>query len=165
MEGVKRADLEFDASQTPVMALERLEVFPGDNIPHHHLAITASADDLVALEPNGIHWTLMPFEGSEEVKSVSIPDADESVFGAADDMLVIDTKIKDTSSMSVEDGRNLCPTPTSEQIPNNNGTVATAGNHETGGEWIVDIPILVKFQAEDTASMTLEGSQSFASHQ
>lgn len=138
------------------MALESLEVFPVGNIPHHYLAITASADDLVALEPNGVHWTLMPFEGGEEVKSVSIPDTDESVFRAADDMLVIDTKIKDTSGVSGEDGRNLGPTSTSKQIPNNDGTVATAGNHETGGEWIVDIPILVKLQAEDAASMALE---------
>ena len=58
-------DLEFDASQTSVMALERLEVFPSGNIPHHYLAITAGANDLVALEPNGVNWSLMSLKGSE----------------------------------------------------------------------------------------------------
>ena len=51
----------------------------------------------------------MPLEGSEELKRVSIPDTDEGVFGAANDVLVVDTKIEDTSSVSGEDGRNLGP--------------------------------------------------------
>lgn len=97
-------DLEFDASQTSVMALECLEVFPGGNIPHHYLAITTGANDLVALEPDGINWALMALEGSEELKRAPIPDADESVLGTADDMLVVDAKIEDASSVSAEDG-------------------------------------------------------------
>jgi hypothetical protein len=104
-----RTNLEFDASQPSVVALERLEAFPGGNIPHHHLPIATGANDLVALESNGIHWTLMSLEGSEELKRVSIPDTDEGVFGAANDVLVVDTKIEDTSSVSGEDGGNLGP--------------------------------------------------------
>jgi len=96
------------------VALERLETFPCGNVPHHHLAITAGANDLVALEPDSINWTLMPLKGSEEFKRVPIPDTDKSVLGAADDMLVIDTKVEDTRSMSTDDGRNLGPAPTSK---------------------------------------------------
>lgn len=91
------------------MALERLEALPSCSIPHHHLSITAGADDPVALESNGIHWTLMPLESGEEGKGVSIPDTDKSIFRAADDVLVIDAKIENTPRVSVEDGRNMGP--------------------------------------------------------
>lgn len=63
--GDNQVVLEFDAGQTPVMTLEGLEVFPSGEIPHHHLTITASANDPVALEPDCIYWTLMPFKSSE----------------------------------------------------------------------------------------------------
>jgi hypothetical protein len=96
------------------VALERLEALPCGDVPHYHLAITAGADDLVALEPDGINWTLMPPEGREESKGLSIPDTDESILGAADDMLVVDTKVEDTCSMSTEDGRNLGSAPASK---------------------------------------------------
>ena len=91
------------------MTLKYLEKFLGSNIPHHHLSITAGADDPVALESNGIHWTLMPLESGEEGKGVSIPDTDKSIFRAADDVLVIDAKIENTPRVSVEDGRNMGP--------------------------------------------------------
>jgi hypothetical protein len=145
------------------MALERLEAFPGCSIPHHHLAITTGANDLIALKTNSIHRTLMSLEGGKELKGISIPDTDESVFRAADDMLVVDTKIEDASTVSIEDGINLGPGSISEQIPHNDGTITTASDHETRGEWIVNIPILVKFQAEDAASVAPEGSQHFPS--
>ena len=50
-------------------------------------------------------------------------------------------------------------------MPYNDGTITTAGNHETGRKWIADIPILVEFQAEDAPSMALEGTQLFTSFQ
>lgn len=95
------------------MTLKYLEAFPSGNIPHHHLSITTGANDLVALESNGIDWALMPLEGGEEFKGASIPDTDESVFRAADDMFVVDTEIEDTSSVSIENGGNLGSTPIS----------------------------------------------------
>lgn len=93
------------------MALERLEVLSGGNVPHHYLAITAGANDLVALEPDGINWSLMALEGSEELERPSIPDTDESVLGAADDMFFVDTKVEDAPSVSTEDGGNLGSAP------------------------------------------------------
>lgn len=89
------------------MALKRLEVFPGGNVPHHYLAITTGANDPVALEPNGINRSLVPLEGGKELKGLSIPDTDESILGTADDMLVVDTKVEDTSSVSPKDSGNL----------------------------------------------------------
>lgn len=147
------------------MALERLETFPCGNVPHDYLAITAGTNDLVALKPNGIDWTLMPPKGSEEFKGFSTPDTDKTVLRAADDMLVVDTEVEDTCRVSAEDGGNLGSAPAGKQLPYNDGTIATAGNHETRGEWIVDIPILVEFQAEDATGMALEGSQLFAGFQ
>ena len=76
-------------------------------------------------------------------------------------MLVVDAKVEDASSVSTEDGRNLGSASVGIQTPYNDGTVATAGNHETRGERIIDIPILVEFQAEDAASVALERSQLF----
>jgi len=154
----RREYLELDASETPVMALERLEAFPGGNIPHHHLPIATGANDVVALESNGVHWTLMSFKGGEEFKGISIPDTNEGVFRTADDMPIVNAKIEDTSGVSVEGGGNLGSASISIQSPYNDGTVATSGNHETRGERIVDIPILIKFQAEDATSMALERS-------
>ena len=107
-------DLELDASQTSVVALERLEAFPGCDIPHHHFPITAGADDLVALESNSIHWTLMSLKSSEEPKCLSIPDTNESIFRTADDVFVVDTEIEDASTVSGEDGRDLGPRPVGE---------------------------------------------------
>jgi len=101
----------------------------------------------------------MPFEGSKEPKGVSIPDTDESIFGAADDVLVVDAKIEDTSTVSVEDGENLGPGSISEEIPHDDGAVATSGDHETRGRRVIDVPIFVEFQAEYAASMAPEGCQ------
>lgn len=140
------------------MALERLKAFPGCDIPHHHLAITAGADDLVALESDSIHRTLMPLESIEESEGAPVPDTDEGVLRATDDVLIVDTEVENTSAVSVEDGRNLGPGSVSKQSPHNDRTVAAAGDHETRGGWIIDIPILVEFQAEDATSMTPEGS-------
>ena len=96
------------------MALERLEAFPCGNVPHDHLAITAGTNDIFALETNGINWTLMPPEGSEEFQGFSTPDTDKSVLGAADDMLVVDTEVENTGSVSAEDGGNLGSAPASK---------------------------------------------------
>jgi len=56
----------------------------------------------------------MAFEGSEEPKGISIPDTDEGIFGAADDVFVVDAKIEDTSAVSGENGENLGPGSVSE---------------------------------------------------
>ena len=101
----------------------------------------------------------MTFEGSKEPKGISIPDTDEGIFGAADDVVVIDTEIEDTPTVSGEDGENLGPGSISEKIPHNDGTVAASGNHEPRGGWVIDVPIFVEFQAEDAASVTPEGGQ------
>lgn len=75
------------------MALKGFEVFPSRDIPHHHLAITTSANDLIVLEPDGVHRALVSLKSSEEFQCASIPDTDQGVFGATDDMLVVDAEI------------------------------------------------------------------------
>lgn len=49
----------------------------------------------------------MAFEGSEEPEGVSVPDTDEGIFGTTDDVLVVDAKIEDTSTVSGENSENL----------------------------------------------------------
>ena len=82
--GSKAADthLEFDASEAPIVPLERPQPLAAHDVPQDHLPVAARADDAVPLQPDGVHGALVPAKRTVQRKRLPVPHTDQGVFRA-----------------------------------------------------------------------------------
>lgn len=84
------------------MTRELADVFPRVDVPQLDAEVAAAADDRVAAHLDRVDGARVPAQLLEHCARLAVPDADADVFGAGDDVAVVEGEVEDCGGVVFE---------------------------------------------------------------
>jgi hypothetical protein len=135
---------KLNARESAIFAGKFLYAEPRGEVPEFGYSVTTSRDDKIPPKLNSIDRSPVASQLLEELTSFPIPNTEESVLGAGDNVSMVETDVKNTRSVASKaaDGSIVVL-----HVPDDAGVIRRSGDHD----------LLIKLEAENRRLMVVRG--------